>query len=239
MDLVPVIGAAIVAVGAALLLKRRRQHAVTEVALRDLDFVAIDTETTGLDPRRDAIVALAAVPFAAGQPCPEQGYTSLVNPGRPIPLTAQAIHGIADADVGGAPSLAAALPPFFAVCRDRVLVGHSIAFDRALINRAAGDAGLAPLIETGLDIGALAHEIFPSWWDLSLDGLCRLTEIVPIDRHTALGDALSAGAVFLRLVPLLERRGVRTLDQAVRLQRRTATVIPVGPGAAGGGLAGP
>ena len=89
-----------------------------------------------------------------------------------------------------------------------------------------------------LDIGALAHALFPSWWDLSLEGLAHLVEVQPIGRHTAEGDALTAGLIFVRLVPLLEQRGVTTLSDALAVQRR-GPIVPAGPGATGGGLAGP
>ncbi len=215
----------------------RRTRMATDVPLRDLPFVAIDTETTGLDPRRDALVALAAIPFVAGAPGPP-AFNGLVNPGRPIPDGARAIHGIGDAEVRDAPLAASALPGFLGACRDRVLVAHTAAFDLTLINRAARRAGLPPLDGPVLDVGALAHGVFPSWWDLSLEGLARLTEVEPVRRHTAEGDAITVGTIFLRLVPLLEQHGVRTLVAALRLQRRTA-LIPAGPGATGGGLTGP
>ena len=67
-----------------------RSARAASIPLDRLEFVAIDTETTGLDPGRDAIVALAAIPFVGGHARPEAGYTSLVNPDRPIPPTAQA-----------------------------------------------------------------------------------------------------------------------------------------------------
>jgi DNA polymerase III epsilon subunit-like protein len=207
-------------------------------ALRDLDFVAIDLETTGLDPRQDVAVALAAIPFRGGRASPDEGYTRLVNPGRPIPAASQAIHGIGDADVRDAPPVADALGEFLTVCRGRPIVAHTAGFDLTIVNRAARAAGLPALGGAVLDVGTLAHGLFPSWWDLSLEGLGRLLEVEPIDRHTARGDALTAGLIFLQLVPLLERRAILTLSQALRLQRRTA-LLPGGPGATGGGLAGP
>jgi DNA polymerase III epsilon subunit-like protein len=206
--------------------------------LRGLDFVAIDLETTGLDPRRDVAVALAAIPFRDGQPCPGEGYTRLVNPGRPIPAASQAIHGIGDADVRDAPPVAEALADFLRVCRGRPIVAHTAGFDLAIVNRAARAARLPPLGGAVLDVGTIAHGLFPSWWDLSLEGLGRLLEVEPVDRHTARGDALTAGLIFLRLVPRLEARAIVTLAQALRLQRRTV-LLPGGPGATGGGLAGP
>jgi hypothetical protein len=62
--------------------------------------------------------------------------------------------------------------------------------------------------------------------------------VQPVGRHTAEGDALTAGLIFRRLIPLLEQHGVRTLADALRLQRRGA-LVPGGPGATGGGLSGP
>jgi DNA polymerase-3 subunit epsilon len=237
---------AVLAVGAAIAgglagaasWRRRQPGGGLDLPLAGLDFVAIDTETTGLDVRRDALVALAAVPFTGGRMSADAAYTRLVNPGRPIPEEARAIHGIADADVRGAPTPAEALPAFLEMCQARVIVAHTAAFDLAVINRAARQAGLAVLDGSALDIEALANALFPSWWDLSLEGLGRLLEVETIDRHTARGDAIVAGAIFLRMIPLLERRRVTTVDAALRFQRR-GSLAPDGPGPTGGGLAGP
>ena len=141
--------------------------------------MAIDTETTGLDPHHDVLVALAAIPFRDGEPHVEDGYTRLVNPGRPIPHAATAIHGIADGDVRDAPPPALALPPFLALCAERPVVAHTAAFDLAIVKRAASAAGLGVVAGPVLDIGALAHALFPSWWDLSLEGLAHLVEVLP------------------------------------------------------------
>jgi DNA polymerase III epsilon subunit-like protein len=216
----------------------RRRSARRAVRLADMEFVAIDLETTGLDPRRDRIVAMAAIPFGGGGPQPGAGFTRVVNPGQPIPATAQAIHGIGDADVRDAPPVAAALPEFLTRCRDRVIVAHAADLDLAIINRAAGTAGLSHLTEPALDIGRLASALFPSWWDLSLEGLGRLLGVETVGRHTAEGDALAAGAIFVRMLPVLAQRRIVTLGAALRLQRQ-GPALPGGPGATGGGLAGP
>jgi DNA polymerase-3 subunit epsilon len=208
------------------------------IPLNRLEFVAIDIETTGLDPRTDVPVALAAIPFRGGRPDVATGYTALVNPGRPIPAAARAIHGIGDEDVWKAAPVAAALPDFLAACRAEAIVAHTARFDLAIVNRVARGAGLSPLSGAVLDIGVLAHGLFPSWWDLTLEGLARLTEGSLIARHTARGDALSAGFIFLKMVPVLEQRKIQTLGAALRLQRSVA-LLPGGPGATGGGLAGP
>jgi DNA polymerase III epsilon subunit-like protein len=238
----PIVGAVAllsgVGLAAALVRRMRRAARPGPVPLARMDFVAIDIETTGLDPSTDTPVALAAIPFIEGRPRLDRSFARLVNPGRPIPPGAQAIHGISDARVRECPSLASVLPDFLATCRGRPIVAHTAAFDLAILGRAATAAGLPALNGDVLDIGALAHALFPSWWDLSLEGLGRLVGVDPVDRHTATGDAVTAGAIFRSMLPLLEHRGIRTLSAAVALQRRS-TLFPGGPGPAGGGLAGP
>ena len=63
--LLPAVG---VAASATLWWMRASRPREPELALGALGFVAIDTETTGLDPVGDALVAVAAVPFLEGRP---------------------------------------------------------------------------------------------------------------------------------------------------------------------------
>lgn len=67
-------------------------------------YVSLDTETTGIDTQKDRVVEVACVLVRPGQP--KSIWSTLVNPGVPIPEGATAVHGIADADVAGAPSFA-------------------------------------------------------------------------------------------------------------------------------------
>jgi DNA polymerase III epsilon subunit-like protein len=68
-------------------------------------YVAIDLETTGLDPKRDAILEVGAVKFDDHQ---ELGrFGSLVNPGRPIPFQISQLTGINDRDIVDAPPFVA------------------------------------------------------------------------------------------------------------------------------------
>jgi DNA polymerase III alpha subunit (gram-positive type) len=227
-----------VATCAALWWSRGGSPHPPDVTLEDLEFVAIDTETTGLDPKTDALVSVAAIPFAGGKPRLAEALDRLVNPQRPMPEAARAIHGIGDDDVRNAPAAEAVLPDLLAACDGRPIVAHTAWFDLTLLNRAARRAGLAQLRGPVLDIGVLARALFPSWWDLSLEGLGRLMEVEMVDRHTAHGDALTAGLIFVRMIPRLEEKGVRTLSAALRLQRRSP-LVQAGPGATGGGLSGP
>ena len=180
-------------------------------------FIAIDLETTGLDTRRDAIVSLAAIPFVAGQPQP--GLRTLVNPGRPIPAAATHIHGLDDAAVASGPAIAEVLPGLAAACEGRVLVGYAIDFDLAVLERAARGAALRPLRNQALDARDLARALDSRGGPNTLEGLAERVGVPVVGRHTAPGDAIMAGRIFLELLREYETRGVRTVAELMRLQR--------------------
>jgi DNA polymerase-3 subunit epsilon len=181
-------------------------------------FVAIDLETTGLDPRRDAAVAVAVVPFRGGAPV--GGYETLVNPARPIPPDSTRIHGITDAMVAAAPRLDDVLDDVESLCGDHVVVGHGVAFDLAVLERARRAQGRPPLPNTALCTMRLGAALNPGWRDVTLEALAARIGVPVAGRHTARGDAVIAGATMLGLLPELTRRGHRTLADAVWLQRR-------------------
>lgn len=180
-------------------------------------FVALDVETTGLDRRRDAVVSLAAIPFVDRRPQP--GLRTLVNPGRPIPAEATRIHGLDDAAVASGPGIADVWPELAAACADRVLVGYAIDFDLAVLTRAARAAARPPLRNVALDTRDLALALDRRRRDVTLEHLAERVGVPVIDRHTAAGDALTAGLILLELLREFEAQGVRTLDELLRLQR--------------------
>ena len=85
--------------------------------LISLDAVVIDTETTGLDPRKARVVEFAAVRLVGGRLDATGALRRLIDPGEPIPPAASRIHGIDDAKVAGAPRFAAAWPEISARTR--------------------------------------------------------------------------------------------------------------------------
>ena len=88
----------------------------------------LDTETTGLNPDEGhALVEIARVSVMDGVIGPT--WSSLVRPGRPIPPEATAVHGITDAMVAEAASVAEVAERVRRDCEDRTLVFHHAAFD--------------------------------------------------------------------------------------------------------------
>jgi DNA polymerase-3 subunit epsilon len=102
-----------------------------------MTWLCIDSETTGLDPKSDRLVELAAVEFRQGEVGRRMGM--LLNPGMPIPAGASAVHGISDADVADCPPFEEVAERFLDhVSKAEVLVGYNWPFDAAFLETACG-----------------------------------------------------------------------------------------------------
>jgi DNA polymerase-3 subunit epsilon len=184
--------------------------------LRALAFTVLDTETTGLDPRGgDAIVSVGAVRVDRSRVREDDVLDRLVDPARPIPAVATAVHGITDDMVAGRSSLATVLVDLSRFSEDTVLVGHDIAFDLAFLRPAEAAAGVA-LPGRVLDILLLSAVLHPAEGENhSLDALARRYGVPVIGRHTALGDALVTAEILVHMISQLAAQGVTTYGDAV------------------------
>jgi hypothetical protein len=102
-------------------------------SLAALPILALDTETTGLDPGIDRILSIGAVRMVGPRIYRGAAINELVNPGRKIPPGTIAIHGISNAMVAGAPVFADVAGRIEAATAGLVLLGHHIDFDCAMI----------------------------------------------------------------------------------------------------------
>jgi DNA polymerase-3 subunit epsilon/CBS domain-containing protein len=191
-----------------------------------LDAVVIDTETTGLDPRKARIIELAAVRVAAGKLMAADAFRQLVRPGgESIPPATTEIHGIDDAAVAQAPTFAEVWPHFRDYVGPHVVIGHTIGFDLAVWKRECDEAGLPWSRPRTLDTRLLAQIAAPKLAGYTLEKLSAWLGIDPADRHRALGDAIITARVFLALVPQLREHGIRTVAEAERACHALTAVL--------------
>jgi ATP-dependent DNA helicase DinG len=172
--------------------------------------VAVDIETTGLDSARDAIIEIGAVKFKDDEVLDE--WSTLINPGRPIPAKITELTGISDAMVRDAPSLWNMLPRLGSFVRDLPVVGHNVSFDLGFLNRYDALTG-----NEALDTFELAGILIPHADRYGLGALAAELGINLPASHRALDDARVTHALFARLFDRAMQIPRKTLQEIVRL----------------------
>lgn len=196
---------------------------VEDLGWENARFVILDTESTGLDAKRDSIVSIGAVSSSHFELHVEDAFEAF------IPIThntsAVHIHGITRelAAEKGVPE-EEALADFLRYLRDGVIVGHHIRHDVEMLETACrkhfGLERLQNLVVDTMDLtlrlddlGNITHSPFEDRPDFTLDGLCERFGIPPYDRHTAIGDAFLTGQIFLKLLKRAKSSGLLRLGQ--------------------------
>lgn len=194
--------------------------------LLSLDAVVIDTETTGLDPRKARVIELAGVRLAAGKLVADGSFRQLVRPGDDsIPIASTRIHGIDNATVAESPLFVDVWPRFNAFLDQAVVIGHTIGFDLAVLKRECDLAGLPWSRPRTLDTRLLAEIAAPELAGYALEKLVAWLGIDVADRHSALGDAVMTARVFQALLPKLRDHDIRTVAEAERACRALIAVL--------------
>lgn len=198
-----------------------RNETLKNKALRDLTYIVFDTETTGLNPSGgDEIISIAGVRVHKMKLNDNEIFDELVNPQRSIPLTSLKIHEIYPEMLDNKLTINKVLPMFHEFCQNAVLVAHNAAFDMKFIELKKEQTGIKfnnPVIDTLL-LAAVCH---PKQELHNLEDIAEKYDIEIIGRHTALGDALVTAEVLLKLIPILESMGIKTLKEAQEATSKT------------------
>lgn len=169
--------------------------------LEEIWFLSLDTETTGLSWKSEQLVEVAAVWFRVDGEVGET-FSELINPGRPIPRQATAVHGITDAMVADRPRVHQVMPRFleFAGQREGVMLIHNAGFDlgflRWAILRSALEQPRIPVIDTLGLCRKVLRDMNSHRLDLLAARFCGKERA----DHRALGDAMVVREVFTRMV---------------------------------------
>lgn len=186
-----------------------------QTPLRNLTFVVFDTETTGLNPSKgDEIIQIGGVRVMGTRILYDETIDQLVDPQRHVPPESVAIHHIQPEMLRGQPTIDKVLPHFHHFCEGSVLVAHNAAFDMRFLQLKEELTGLRfdhPVLDTLL-LSWVAH---PNFDTHNLEDIAKRLDIHIVGRHTALGDALVTAEVLVRLIPLLEAKGIYTLEDAM------------------------
>ncbi len=166
------------------------------------DFVSIDLETTGLLPKEDRIIEIAAVRFRDGKE--DAVYHSYLNPGKDVPERITQLTGITPDMVKDAPQFADICAELLDFIGDDVLMAHHISFDFSFLKRAvlncmnSKEAKTQGFEKNGIDTLKIARYFLTDIESRSLGALCKHYGIV-IDAHKAEEDARATALLYLKM----------------------------------------
>lgn len=180
-------------------------------------FVVLDSETTGLDTRRDRLITIGAIAVIDGDILLDDAFEVMCK--LDYNRASVTVHGITRDETRDALDEPEAISRFLDYLKDGVIVGHHIGHDIQALNVAYERHAGFTLRNQSLDTmdlalhlnddGAFVNQTMAKGFDL--DGLCDMFGIPPHDRHTAGGDAFITAHVFVRLLRAARRVGRRTL----------------------------
>ncbi len=153
------------------------------------DYVVFDLETTGFNRVKDTIIEISAIKVRNGAISAE--FSTLVNPGRPIPPAATRVNGITDAMVASAPGLTAALTDFLEFIAEDILIGHNIhTFDLKFIYDSAWELLEREVNNDYIDTLYLSRSVLPHLKHYKLTDISTYYGFSTAGAHRALADCI-------------------------------------------------
>ncbi|OEF29201.1 3'-5' exonuclease [Vibrio rumoiensis] len=153
------------------LLKQFYQAGVIDpnTLLSEVEFVALDFETTGLDVEKDGIISIGLIPFTLNRIYCKHSKHWLVKPRKPLNEDSVVIHGITHNDLSDAPDLRRILEEVLDSLTGKIVVVHYQYIERQFFDRALkeriGEGILFPMVDTLAIESAIQAKAVSGWWD--------------------------------------------------------------------------
>ena len=140
-----------------------------DTPVAEVSLLALDFETTGLDPVKHGIVSIGLVPFSLSRIVFREARQWLVKPKQSLTARSVTIHNITHQELEQAPDLLAVLDELLGVMQGRVIVAHYGRIERDFLSAALqeriGEGIEMPLIDTMMLEAAVHRSRAPRWWD--------------------------------------------------------------------------
>jgi DNA polymerase-3 subunit alpha (Gram-positive type) len=159
-------------------------------------YIALDLETTGLDPKTERIIEIGAIRVEDGRETAQ--FHTMVNPHRVLEERIVELTGITDDMVKDAPDIVDILPELLEFCGELPLLGHHVIFDYSFLKRAAVNQGKT-FEKKGIDTLKVCRSFMPGEEKKNLEAACRYYGIEREQAHRALDDARDAHRLYQKL----------------------------------------
>ena len=184
--------------------------------LSQVTFCVVDLETTGSSSAVGGITEIGAVKYRGGEEVSR--FSTLVNPGQPIPANIVMLTGISSSMVADAPRIEDVLEMFLDFVQGTVLVAHNARFDMGFLNAALERHGYDPLSNAVVDTVTLARRLVRSEVpNCKLSTLAAHFNFPHQPVHRAMDDVLATGDLLHYLIERAAAFGVFDIEDLVAL----------------------
>lgn len=183
-------------------------------------FIALDLETTGVDSKKDKIIEFAAVKIENGEVVDK--LELLVNPEREIPLIAQAVTGISNAEVENQPVFEELKDQVQAFIGDAIILGHNVQFDISFLKENG-----VQVSQKSLDTYGLSSIFFPAEKSLALEVLSERFQIEHKYKHRALGDILATVELLKIIYQEVQKLDIVLIQEIQKVLQKSDSALDV------------
>ncbi len=196
--------------------------------VRDCEFVVFDTELTGLNQRKDEIIAIGAVRINNMRICCDDTFYALIKPRGKLYSPSTLIHRITPGELQGAEPINDVLPRFIDFCGGAFLVGHHVSLDLSFVNRACENYLGGVIQSSSLDTMrlAMAHKASMNgpYFDhrekrnsYRLSSLSDEFDLPKFEEHNALQDAFQTAYLFIYLIHKMSLGNTGTVNDYLKI----------------------
>jgi len=158
------------------------------------EFIAVDTETTGLDSTKEDLIEIGAVHFKDGEQV--GSFQTFIHINRPLPDAIKVLTHITDKNLVNAPSLKMALQDFIEFIGNTPLCFHNAGFDLGFLNESLGRCNFSPIKNKYYDTLDLSRIFLPHLKSHALGSVAEYFDIINQQAHRGQNDAQATGEIF-------------------------------------------
>lgn len=168
------------------------------------EYVCLDCETTGLNPRKDEILSIGAVIIKENKVLMSKTLNIFVKPSMNVTEESIKIHHIRPIDLENAVTPKEAIYELLEFMGSRPVVGYYIQFDMAMINKYTKKLLGIKLPNKTIEVSSMYYKTRPKnseyqFIDLKFDTIMKTLNIPELGKHDALNDAIMTSMIFLKL----------------------------------------
>jgi len=169
------------------------------------EYVVFDTETTGLNPKKDDILSIGAVKIKDNKILTSQTFEMFIQNYCDISSESKKIHGIREVDLVNAKTTLEVIPEFLKFIGSRPLVGYYLEFDIAMINKYVKPLLGIKLPNKQIEVSEIYYnqkiEFIPQGnIDLKFDTILKNCDVPNMGAHNAVNDAIMTAMIYLKLI---------------------------------------